>query len=198
MDVWLGIGATILVAVITPGPNNLLVLAVASDRGFRAALPAMAGVVAGTLILLLLVLLGAAPLLAAWPLVQQGAALAGGLFLLWLAFALIFRPGGDGASPQLPRAGLWPLLLFQLANPKSWTLVLAVSAMGQAREETTVPLLIALFVMIPAFSLSLWAVAGRVLSHAMTGPGRRFVDRALGAVLAVSVCYFLLETVGRH
>ena len=40
------------VAAITPGPNNLVVLRASSQGGIRAALPAIAGIVLGGLLLL--------------------------------------------------------------------------------------------------------------------------------------------------
>ena len=53
------IGAGLLaVASVTPGPNNLLVMRIAARSGFKSAIPAMAGVVAGGLTMWALVMSG--------------------------------------------------------------------------------------------------------------------------------------------
>lgn len=188
----MGLAVTILVAVITPGPNNFLVMALSAERGFMAAIPAMGGVILGTLALLVAVLTGAEPLFRHWPAVQPVAATIGGGLLLWLAVGMMIPRESGRASPLLPRAGFWPLFAFQLVNPKSWTLVLMVVALSVTRNMAAIPILLFLFTVLPAFSLLLWALAGQMVTKVMNGPARSWVDRALGGVLGLTALWFMV------
>ena len=60
MNPLLPAAALILVAAITPGPNNLVVMHAAAQRGLRAALPPITGIVLGSLALYAVALAGGA------------------------------------------------------------------------------------------------------------------------------------------
>lgn len=57
----LPIPGLLVVAVITPGPNNIVVMSTALDRGFLRSLPVIAGIVFGTVALVGLVYFGLHP-----------------------------------------------------------------------------------------------------------------------------------------
>lgn len=73
---------------------------------------------------------------------------------------------------------------FQLLNPKAWVLVTTAAA---AMSGTgSVFLLAALMTLVTGLCLSLWAMAGAVLSRLLARPrARRWFDRAMGGLLAV-------------
>ncbi len=56
-----------VVSSITPGPNNLMLLASGVNFGFRATVPHILGIGAGFAVLLLAVGLGLAALFLRWP-----------------------------------------------------------------------------------------------------------------------------------
>jgi threonine/homoserine/homoserine lactone efflux protein len=191
----------LLAGAITPGPNNFVVLREAARGGWRGALPAIAGVVAGSLALLLLATGGAGAALAAVPRLAPAIATAGGLYLAWLGIRLIAsRPRGDGeesaASDGLP-AGTWGLFVFQFLNPKAWLLALTVTASVQPELGTVraLPTLAVLFAVVPALCLGLWAWAGVALARRLERPEVRIrLDRTMGSLLSASALLLLIDT----
>lgn len=103
-----------VVASITPGPTNILVLSNSQRHGLAAAWPIVLGACAAVAALILLLGLGLGELLRRHPLLQQG--------LAWL---------GVGCAGQAGRIGLLALLFFLVSLPclASWALL----GVGSAR-----------------------------------------------------------------
>ena len=192
------VAGTVAVAAITPGPNNFIVMAASARSGLRAAVPAAAGVVAGSLGLLAIVWAGAGAAFTAAPWLRPGLTLAGAFYLCWLGGGLIWRartpssaavdPAGDG----LPSSGLG-VAAFQLLNPKGWVLVLTATA-AMSREPAALYLLAALFVVIPVPCLSVWAVAGKAIAERLKRPvANAWFDRSMGALLICSAVLLVLR-----
>src|SRR5690606_38853453 len=81
----------LLIAALSPGPNNLVVLRAAAHGGLSAAWPAIGGIVLGGLALLGLVLAGPGSTFAHWPPLRTVVAIAGAAYLCWMALGLM-RP----------------------------------------------------------------------------------------------------------
>jgi threonine/homoserine/homoserine lactone efflux protein len=187
MSSLLAIGMLLLVAAITPGPNNLVVMRTAARSGFAKTLPAVTGVVLGGIVLLAVAAAGMGAAFTAWPSLRMLVAVGGGLYLVWLGSRLILPRGTWQAEPALP-AGVSGLFAFQFLNPKGWIMVLTVVAALPATGAVDSFLRLApLFVCIPALCLLLWAGLGHALSRHLTRPlVRLWTDRVLGALLVVS------------
>jgi threonine/homoserine/homoserine lactone efflux protein len=197
MEQLLAAAGLLCVAAITPGPNNLVILRAAGTVGMRRTLPMIAGIVLGGLLLLAVTALGTATAFAALPSLRHGTALAGALYLAWLGASLcaagIWPRPGTAASPRLP-AGTLGLIGFQFLNPKSWLLVLTVLAAMQATRTHDYLLLVAMFVLIPAPCLLLWAGLGASLARWLARPiARRGVDIVSGALLVACAALLLIE-----
>lgn len=177
----------LLIAAITPGPNNLVVMRAAAHHGWKAALPAAIGVVAGGLVLLVVAAAGADRAFSAWPWLRSAVATGGVLYLIWLGARMIAAAGRDTDSSVLP-AGLPGLFAFQFLNPKGWVMVLTVvTALPGAGPAHALLYLAPLFVCIPGACLLLWAGLGGALAPHLSRPVvRRWTDRALGALLIVA------------
>jgi threonine/homoserine/homoserine lactone efflux protein len=181
------IGTLLLVAAITPGPNNLVIMRTAAHAGFARALPAVAGVVSGGLMLLAVVVTGLGTAFAAWPWLRLMVAVGGALYLAWLGGNLALARGDNGRETLLP-AGVSGLFGFQFLNPKGWVMVLTVVAALPAGGAIDRFLHLApLFVCIPTCCLLLWAALGSALSRSLARPMvRLWTDRVLGALLVAS------------
>lgn len=191
----------LLAGAITPGPNNFVVMREAARAGWGGALPAIAGVVLGSLALLLLASAGLGVAVAAEPRLAAAVSVAGSVYLAGLGVRLAAaRPEAGkerAAEPPALLAGVWGLLAFQFLNPKSWLLVLTVTASaysGGGLDRGLLPLA-ALFVLVPAVCLGLWSWAGVALTRWLRRPALRTrVDRAMGGLLVASAVLLLLET----
>ncbi len=189
MDTFLATAGLVAVAAFTPGPNNLIVLRAAARAGVRGALPAIGGVIAGSVALVTVVALGGGALFALAPWLRVVVAVAGCLYLAAGALPLLV-----GAAPATARdaapAGLAALVGFQFLNPKAWVMAwTATSAMPGALAR-----LLPLFVVVPAAGLAAWATLGALLAQRLARPAaRRRFDRATGALLLASAALLLAE-----
>ena len=195
MDTLTGVAAFIAIAAITPGPNNLFVLTIAAERGWRAAVAAIAGVVTGGIALLAAISAGAGALFAAAPSLRVLLSLAGCAYLGWLgakSMLLAWRP----RRRELPHAdtfasrGFFGMALFQWLNPKGWLLLLtAVAAIGQGRHGWRAFVVLALlFGAISALCLTAWALLGAAMTSALQrAPVARAFDFTMGALLVAAV-----------
>jgi threonine/homoserine/homoserine lactone efflux protein len=120
--------------VLTPGPNMLFLVSRAVSQGRRAGLTALVGTAMGFAVHLALAALGLAAVVATVPEAYTALRVAGGLYLLWLAWTVL-RPGAAPAfelreAPRERPARLVALgFLTNVLNPK--VAVLYVSLLPQ-------------------------------------------------------------------
>ncbi len=123
------VGGLWMVAVVTPGPNALLVARLAVVRGRGAGLAAVGGIGLGTLAWSLSGFFGVHLLFLAAPLLYRGLMIVGALWLVWLGARLIrgsFVAAGTSRAavgPGLCAGAFRAGLLTSLSNPKSMLLV---------------------------------------------------------------------------
>ncbi|MCK1056905.1 LysE family translocator, partial [Pseudomonas aeruginosa] len=150
-----------VVASITPGPTNILVLSNSQRHGLAAAWPIVLGACAAVAALILLLGLGLGELLRRHPLLQQGLAWLGVGWLSYLAWSLFRSAGGiDGAEPPR-RLGVLGGAALQLVNPKAWMMALAALALfaGEgAGQAGRIGLLALLFFLVSLPCLASWAL----------------------------------------
>lgn len=179
-----------VVAAVTPGPSNILVMTAAARSGLAGGLRCLAGVVAGMALLMATAVLGLGAFLQATPAALPVLKAAGAVFLLWLAWKIAAAPPPalqDGAAP----VGFRSALLFQWINPKSW--VVCASAASTYAGTGMPPLLQAavlggIFALAAAPSCAVWLLGGAALKRWLRAPrAARAFNVAMGLLLAASV-----------
>lgn len=184
----------LIVAAITPGPNNFMVMEASARRGIAAAAAVVLGVVLGSFGLLALISFGVGAAMHRYPMLGLALSIVGGAYLAWLGASLILSRRG-GSADEVPRGvptTLWGVAAFQLLNPKAWMLIMtAVAAMS---GNGTVVALAALIALVSSACLSLWALAGTASSRLLARPRTRlWFDRIMGAVLALSAARIIID-----
>src|SRR5215469_386564 len=110
-----------VVASVTPGPNNIMLLASGANFGFRRTLPHLLGVILGFGLMVLLVGLGLAAVLARFPTLFMIARIG---YLAYLAFKIARADGiGMGEAAAQPMSFL-QAVAFQWVNPKGWSMAI--------------------------------------------------------------------------
>ncbi len=179
-----------LVASITPGPTNGLVLANASRHGLPAVLPRGAGAAGGAASVLLLVGTGLARPLAAHQGARTQMAAAGLAWLTVLAVQL-FR-----AAPQLPdagddgdrrgRLGLIGTAGLQWINPKAWMMALAATGVF-AGGGVPMPALAGVFFAVALPCVLVWAGLGAGAARWIRNPAAMgWFNRGMAVLLLLS------------
>ncbi|UFN48961.1 LysE family translocator [Roseomonas sp. OT10] len=158
------------VASVTPGPNNLMLLASGVNFGFRRTVPHMLGISTGMVVMVLALGLGLWPLLAARPGLAAAMRWLGAAWMLWLAWKIVraAAPDAPDASPARP-FGFLAAAAFQWVNPKAWVMV--VSAL--ATYGTGAGWMAMVFVAVGLPAIALWAGFGVGLRRWLADPRRR-------------------------
>lgn len=159
------------VSSITPGQNNTMLMASGANFGFRASIPHMIGVSGGFLLLVVAVGLGLGGLFAAYPELHDVLAVAGGLYLLWLAWKIATSSGlGMGEAGARPQTFL-QAAAFQWVNPKAWAMALGAVTAYAPRDGYVANILVVsvIFTAINLPCVASWTGFGVGL--------RRFLDR---------------------
>jgi len=127
---------TALAIMGTPGPATISLTAAGSAYGMRRSLAYLAGIVAGTIAVLLAVATGITAALLALPAVRPVLIAAGAGYILWLAYHIATAPPLSERQGDLPAPGLAGGALLGVANPKAWIAIAAVFASARLADGT--------------------------------------------------------------
>jgi len=184
-----------LVTSVTPGPNNLMLLASGVNFGFVRTIPHMFGIALGFGSLLLSVGLGLGALLIAWPALGIALKAAGAAYLLYLAWKIAgSRTMGSAGKASKPIT-LLQAAAFQWVNPKAWMMSITAMALyaDPLNPGVTVPLVALSFVIVNFPSVSLWAGFGTMLRSFLDDPQRLKCFNIIMAVLLVATLVPMLR-----
>ena len=186
-DLLLALVAFAFVTSITPGPNNLMLMASGAAYGFRRSVPHMLGVGIGFAVMVLLVGLGLAGLIDSAPPLRLALKAAGVAYMLWFAWKIL-----HAATPAERDAGGRPMTfvqaaLFQWVNPKAWAMALtAVTAYAPADTTAAIAAVAVIFGLVNIPLVGSWTLLGQQMRRWLTSDRRRRAFNAAMALLLVA------------
>jgi threonine/homoserine/homoserine lactone efflux protein len=169
---------------ITPGPNNLMLMASGANFGLRRTLPHMFGISLGHGFMVFLMGLGLLELFAIFPMVRTVLTVLTTAYLLWLAWKIAnAAPPSETAAKGTPLTFL-QAAAFQWVNPKAIYMAIAAQTNYAVQDSGWVGAgLVALVFLITNFpSITVWAWLG-VQMKRLLGTGARL--RAFNVTMAV-------------
>jgi threonine/homoserine/homoserine lactone efflux protein len=182
------------VSSITPGPNNLMLMASGANFGFGRSLPHMFGVGLGFTFMILMVGLGLMKVFELYPVSYQVLKVLSVMYLLYLAFKIATSKGASGEPEQDSQ----PLTFvqaaaFQWVNPKAWTMALtSISAYSPDDNFRWVVLIASVFAAISVISCSTWVVVGKKINAYLKNATQQLVFNYVMAALLVATLYPVL------
>ena len=186
------------VTSVTPGPNNMMLLASGVNFGFRRTLPHMLGVSVGSSVQMLIVASGLAWVMAWFDALRAPLVAAGCAYLLWLALrqARAGQPGRGGRAAPL---GFLGAAMFQWVNPKAWMMALNAAILflpPNAGWQAAAGLaLVCLTVNLPC--IALWAGAGARLREGLQAPAAlRLFNYTMAMLLAATAAWIAADEAG--
>ncbi len=193
-EILLGLAVFSLVSSITPGPNNLMLMASGANFGFRRTIPHMLGVGLGFTFMVLMVGVGLVQVFDAFPVSYTILKVVSVAYLLYLAWkigsAAPAEESGDEAGTPLT---FIQAALFQWVNPKAWTMALtAISVYSPSQSLSAVAFVAAVFGVINLPCVSLWTTLGQQMQRVLTNPARLRAFNILMAVMLVGSLYPVL------
>jgi len=184
------LAAFALVSSITPGPNNMMLMASGANFGLRRTVPHALGVGIGFTLMIVLVGVGLMGLFDLFPVLNTVLKVVSVVYLLWLAWKIANAGApGNGESPRGKPMSFFQAVMFQWVNPKAWSMALTAIALYAPNRNFAAVLLVAVvFGIINLPSTSLWAVMGMSLRGWLSSPARlRAFNWTMAALLVGSL-----------
>jgi threonine/homoserine/homoserine lactone efflux protein len=178
------------VAIATPGPGVIAIVARALGSGFRSVIPGAAGILAGDIILMTLSAFGLALVAQAMGQLFLIVKIGGALYLLYLGYKYWTAevPETGEIVPQSAGRGFLAYLGLTLGNPKAIAFFVALLPVAVNPRELGLAgylqLCAATFVLIPAITLGYAALAAQLSRFVASRKARKRINKGAGAVMA--------------
>lgn len=185
-----GLAAFAFVTSVTPGPNNLMLMASGAQFGFRRTIPHMLGISIGFCVMAGLVGLGVMQVFAVLPVAEQVLKVLSLTILVWLVWKIATAaPGADMQQTSGTPMSFLGAAAFQWVNPKAWPMALtAVTLFAPDRTLASIGVVAGMFALVNLPSVGIWAYAGEKVRLILTSPARqRAFNLVMAALLAASV-----------
>ena len=181
------------VSSITPGPNNLMLMASGANFGLRRSIPHMLGISLGHLVMILLVGLGLIQLFDAFPLLHTIMKVLSVAYLLFLAWKIAnAAPPAEGEPAGSPMTFL-QAAAFQWVNPKAWFMALtAISVYAPGQTTAAIATVAGIFALTNLPSIGTWTLLGVQMRRLLTSPYRLRAFNWTMASCLVATLLFLL------
>ena len=195
IEILYGLIGFAFVSSITPGPNNLMLMASGANFGFWRTVPHMLGIALGFTLMVFLVGLGLAQVFDAYPVLHDVLKLVSVIYMAWLAWKI-----ANAAAPSEGKAAGTPMTFlqaaaFQWVNPKAWAMALtAVTVYSFGPSLWAVAAVAGVFGLVNGPAVSSWTLLGMQLRRILTNPVRLRVFNWSMAVLLMASLYPALAT----
>lgn len=182
-----------LVSSITPGPNNLMLMASGANFGLLRTLPHMLGVALGFTFMVALLGLGLAQVFALWPPLHLVLKVASAGFMLWLAWKIAHAAPPSEATAEARPLTFLQAAAFQWVNPKAWAMATtAIAAYAPSQTPLGGVMVALVFGAVNLPSITTWVVLGRQIRRLLTSQRRLTVFNWTMAGLLVASLWPIL------
>ena len=182
----------------SPGPATISIAAVGSAFGLRRALPYLAGLIIGTIVVLVAVAAGVSAALLSLPAIGPVLTVGSVLYIVYLAWRIATAPPLAEIDPAIAPPPLWGGVALGVANPKAYVAIGAVFAANRLTIDPATDALAktAILAVIIVVIHVAWLFAGRAFAHVLRDPrASRIANAALAALLVLTS---LLALLPRH
>lgn len=187
---------------LTPGPNNVMLIASGAQFGYKKSLPHITGVLIGVSGLFIAILLGLKVMFEQYPQINDYLKVVGSVYLFWLAWKIAtastvvnseFHKSTDAQESK--KISLFQASIFQLVNPKSWAVTIgSVSTFtltGVDYIESGLWIM-ACFAVSGFIGMSLWTCFGVQMAKQLTTVKRKKYFNYTMGLLTVCTLFLIL------
>jgi threonine/homoserine/homoserine lactone efflux protein len=186
------------VSSITPGPNNLMLMASGINFGMSRTIPHMLGVALGFAFMIFLVGIGLMQVFAAFPVLYSILKVVSVAYLSYLAWKIATavplkednQDAGDVHVTGKPMT-FFQAALFQWVNPKAWVMgVTAISTYTTATDSVFAILLVVSIILVVSLpSIGTWTFLGTQMKALLNNPVKRKIFNITAALLLMASLY---------
>ncbi|PKF60578.1 lysine transporter LysE [Psychromonas sp. psych-6C06] len=195
----LAISLFAFVMSVTPGPNNIMLLASGAQFGFQKTLPHIFGILLGMASLLSAVLLGLGAVFELYPALYDLLKVLGSIYLCWLAWKIANAPTNDQLRDNKHRSdkpmSVFGALVFQFVNPKAWAMCIgSISSFTLAGEqyiESGLWIMLC-FALMGFIAISLWAYLGMEIAKWLTTAKRKQRFNYAMGLMTFATLFFII------
>jgi len=182
---------------VTPGPNNITVMASGVNFGIRKSLPVFMGICIGFALMLLLVGIGFGQVFEQIPVLHILIKFFGTLYLLYLAFLIATADEITMSNSQAKPLTFVNGALFQWLNAKAWVVATgAIAAFTSVGADFyTQNIIIAVTFLVISFPcVGIWLLFGSAIKNKLKSQQhRRVFNYSMGGLLVLSVIPVIKE-----
>ena len=196
-EIFIALATFAFVTSITPGPNNLMLMASGANFGFRQTIPHMLGVGIGFVLMLIIVGLGLVQIFVLYPVTITALKVLSVVYMLFLAWKI-----ATAAPPEMGEAAGTPMTFlqaaaFQWVNPKAWAMALtAMAAYAPSQTLLAVVWVGGVFGAVNFPSISAWTIMGQKIRKLLASHRHLRVFNTVMAVLLILTLYPVLKSSG--
>lgn len=183
------------VSSITPGPNNLMLMASGANYGFKRTIPHLLGVSMGFVFMAVLLGMGLVNLFEAYPVTYQVLKVTAVVYLFYLAWKIANASTAQASQPTGKPFTFFQAVLFQWVNPKVWAMALTtLSVYTHDRSMQSVLLVSVIFGAVNLPCVAVWATIGQQMARLLTNPKQlRLFNRIMAILLIISLYPVLIN-----
>lgn len=154
------------VTSVTPGPNNMMLMASGANFGVKRTLPHMLGVSLGHAFMVFVVGMGLMQVFDLFPVSYTILKVVSVVYLLWLAWKIATAAGLSDRSAGGRPFTFFQAAAFQWVNPKAWAMALgAVAAYAPSQTIAAVGAVSVVFAAVNLPSVGAWAILGQQMAR---------------------------------
>lgn len=189
-DLLIGLLAYAFASSITPGPNNLMLMASGANFGWRRTVPHALGVALGFVGMCIVIGAGLVQLFDRFPVIYTVMKLLSVGFLIWLSWK-IARAAPPADAPQNTRPLTFAqAALFQWINPKAVAMALTtITVYTYDQTLAAVATAAAIFGLVNLPAVSTWVLIGTQLKRWLRSPARLRAFNYTCAALLLATIY---------
>lgn len=185
---------------VTPGPNNMMLLASGAQFGYQKTLPHIFGIIIGIAALLSSVLLGFGLMFTRYPALYDLLKIVGSVYLFWLAWKIASAPtDADSLTDKKQKSKPMSLIaasFFQFVNPKAWAMSIAsissFTLAGDRYIESGLWIMLC-FAVMGFIAISLWAYLGANIAHRLTTIEQKKRFNYTMGLMTIATLFFIIN-----
>ena len=172
LEILTALCAFAFVSSVTPGPNNLMLMASGANFGIWRTIPHFLGVVLGFVLMVILVGTGLVRVFEAYPISHDILRVCSIVYLSYLAWKIAVAKSPSTKSAGQPLSSL-QAALFQWVNPKAWAMALtAVTVYAPSHSLAAVGLIALVCGIVNMPSVFVWVLLGSKIQRLLDSAPR--------------------------
>ncbi len=199
MTLYLAILLFAFAATITPGPNNIMIMASGLNYGYRRSLPHLMGICLGFPAMVIMVGMGLGVVFEQFPITHYIIKILGTLYLIYLSWLIATAPVSSLEANAGHPLTFFGAVLFQWVNPKAWVMITgAIAAYTTTGENLHIQVLTitSAFLLVAFPCVGAWLFFGVTLKKFLSDDYyQRLFNIIMALLLLVSIAPIIIELI---